>query len=336
MAMQLIKRGKRVMVFDEPTKNISTIVAAGLFNPVTGRKMTKTWKADVIFPFLIKFYREAERITGQEFLHELPIYRPFLSIEEQNEWMANSADPEYAQFVDNVFIESQYAESVHDSFGGILLKNCGYLDTKVFVSAVKNYLLRQESYIEQSFDFDPDIFPNSGEYFYGNVKARQIIFCNGVEAHTKGPFSWLPFKPLKGEILRVRVKEMPDCIFNRGVYLVPEAEHNTMKAGATYETKNIQAGVTEQGKDELLASLQRLIKFEFEIIDQAWGIRPSTASRRPFLGKHPYLEGVWIFNGLGTKGVSLAPYFSEMLVENMLGRSELYLELNIERYYSLY
>jgi len=334
LALQLIKRSKRVMVFDLPAQNKSSVIAAGLYNPVTGRKLSKTWLADKLFPYLIKFYREAETITKTKFLYEKAIYRPFVSVEEQNEWMSNSADSEYAQFIQQVFLKPHYLEQAHDPYGGLLLSQSGYLDTKNFITAVKEYLIQHESYAVRDVHFQENMFQDE-HVIIADIRATSIVFCGGVEAKATGPFSWLPIRPLKGETLSIEVEQIPDCIFNRGVYLVPE-KGNMMKAGATYETKDLQAGVTTKAREELMQSLNKLIKFDFNVIGQEWGIRPTSPDRRPICGQHPAHQNCWIFNGLGTKGVSLAPYFSENLAENMLGLSKLYKDIDIKRYYSLY
>src|SRR6478736_7266149 len=87
LALQLINRGKSVFVFDEPEKNRASLIAAGLFNPVTGKLMAKTWKADRLFSYLHSFYSEAEKLLNCRFYYPFPLYRPFISVEEQNEWM---------------------------------------------------------------------------------------------------------------------------------------------------------------------------------------------------------------------------------------------------------
>ncbi|HNP08097.1 MAG TPA: FAD-binding protein, partial [Cyclobacteriaceae bacterium] len=67
LALQLLKRGKRILVFDTPSKNRASLIAAGLFNPITGKRIVKTWKADEIFSYLFKFYREAEKELQAKF-----------------------------------------------------------------------------------------------------------------------------------------------------------------------------------------------------------------------------------------------------------------------------
>ena len=79
LARQLLEMGKRVMVIDEPSLSNSSKVAGGLYNPITGRKMVKTWNGDVLFEYLDGFYREWENDLDESFFYSIPIYSPFFS-----------------------------------------------------------------------------------------------------------------------------------------------------------------------------------------------------------------------------------------------------------------
>jgi glycine/D-amino acid oxidase-like deaminating enzyme len=71
-------------------------------------------------------------------------------------------------------------------------------------------------------------------------------------------------------------------------------------------------------------------------VDQIAGIRPATKDRRPFIGIHPQYKTLAIFNGLGTKGVSIAPYYSGQFADCLISQKELDQDVNINRYISLY
>ena len=116
----LLKNGKTVHVFDDNKKHSSSRVAAGLYNPITGRKMVKTWNAERLFPLIEPFYRDIELTLRRRFLHPVKIYRPFLSIAEQNEWQAKSADPSFAPYIETIYLNSRF-NGVNDPFGGISL-----------------------------------------------------------------------------------------------------------------------------------------------------------------------------------------------------------------------
>ena len=125
----ILKAGKTAVVIDESSLSNSSKVAAGLYNPITGRKMVKTWNCDRLFDYLIPFYKDLEERLGKNFLIEKPIYRPFASTEELNEWMGKSAEEIYAPYINEVKAGSAYGEHANDQYGGILLNKSGYLNT---------------------------------------------------------------------------------------------------------------------------------------------------------------------------------------------------------------
>lgn len=334
LAWELMGRGKTVLVYDQPDMNRSSSIAAGLFNPITGRVMTKTWKAEEIFPFLQKFYGQAEQALHQKFLYKLPIYRPFLSVEERNQWQAKSETPELKQFILAFRDAGAFANQAHDPFGGIEIAHSGYLDVNVWMSTVRSYLLSANSYRQEAFQMEDLVV--DGLVRYKDLTAKSIIFCNGLQALHTHWFGWLPLRKLKGEVIDVTLDTAPERIYNHGAYLVPFGSENLWRVGATYEHAPFVESVTPQSREALDTKLRALIRLPYDIVHQDWGIRPTTPDRRPMLGAHPENKNVIIFNGLGTKGVSLAPYFASRLADWLEGQGDLPAEVNINRFKALY
>ncbi|MFZ1809498.1 MAG: FAD-dependent oxidoreductase [Cyclobacteriaceae bacterium] len=334
MALQLLRRGKRLMVYDVPSQNRASSVAAGLFNPITGKRIVKTWKADEMFSYLHKFYREAEKELHTNFFYDRPLYTPFRSVEEQNEWMSKSADDSFTNYIAQVTTQSTFGDEVNDSIGGILLSQCGYLNTNIFLNGVRNLLQHHESYTEELWLEDKMSMSDSG-VTYGTLSAEKVIYCTGIHALQSRYFDMLPLKMLKGEVVTIKTLSALNRIYNRGVYVVESGEME-YKVGATYDLKNLKAGITYDGRIELEQKLADLLSIPFEVTHQDWGIRPSTIDRRPIIGAHPVEKNVIIFSGLGTKGVSLAPYFSGQLADYLMGSGNLDKEANITRVKSLY
>ena len=75
---------------------------------------------------------------------------------------------------------------------------------------------------------------------------------------------------------------------------------------------------------------------KYKIIEKKAGIRPATKDRRPFVGFHPSNKKIGIINGLGSKGISLAPYCTKILIDNIFNNKNINKEINIKRYISLY
>ncbi len=335
LALHLLKEGKRLRVYDLPNQNHCSTVAAGLFNPITGKIMTKTWLADQLYPYLTTFYSHWEKELNTRFFFPQKLYRPFLSIQEQNEWMAKSADPSLSDYIEEIFTQSRFVQS-HDSFGGILLQRCGFVDVNKYLKSVRELLQSVHSF-EETF-FDSHALKVSGDHIqYGAVSAKAIIYCDGIASLKNSFFNWLPIRPLKGETLSVRFQQRPEAIFNRGVYIVPlSREGFDYKIGATYQASNPTEMITDAGKEELIEKLEALCTLPFTVINQEWGIRPTTSDRKPILGDHFEYKNVIIFNGLGTKGVSLAPYFANQLSQWLMGKGEIQKEVNIGRFKALY
>lgn len=332
VALQLKRRGKSVMVYDQPLRNRASRIAAGLFNPITGKAtMAKTWLADELFPALTRFYSNAEQMLSAKFYHEMPLYRPFVSIEEQNEWMARSVDPAFKAYIDSVFAEPRYESEVINPLGGVLLKQCGYVDTVAFLKAVKNYLCAQTCYEEQHFE-EHNLMLDNGAVFYSDIQASAVVFCTGLEHRQSRWVTHIPLKPLKGETLTVLFDRDLDRIYNRGVYLVPQGAQ-TYKVGATYNPHDVSTSTSAQAKEELIAKASELVRQPFTIVGQDWGMRPTMPDRRPVAGTIPGHPEIAILNGLGTKGVSLAPLFSHQLVQHLIGDGLIDKSVSVARFY---
>ncbi|MBW3466303.1 NAD(P)/FAD-dependent oxidoreductase [Arthrospiribacter ruber] len=330
LSFRLLEAGKSVLVLDTPAQNKSSRIAAGLYNPVTGKKMVKTWMADLLFPEIEFFYEKLEKLLKTKLLHKRNIYRPFLSIEEQNEWMGHSGDPGMGAYIEKILTSPLY-EDVYNPYGGVLLKNSGFLDINALLDAYSHYLLSQNALRQERFLEENLIIEQNG-VSYGDVLAKGVVYCNGLGAMESRFFESMPFAPVKGEILDLEQDFSPESIINRGVFRI-SLENGLKRVGSTYSWHDLDIGPTERGKNELMEKLDKLIpEKSVEIIHHKSGIRPATKDRRPLLGKHPEHHSVYLFNGLGAKGVSLAPYFSKMMIDLLLNGNEPQKEVNINRY----
>lgn len=331
-ALQFLKNGRRILVIDNAEGNHSSRVAAGLFNPVTGRNFVKTWLADRLFPYLHRFYAEAERLTLENFFSPMPVYRPFLSVHEQNEWMGRSAERGMEAYVAAVETSTRFTDGVNDPHGGLLLRQAGYLDTSRYLDAVRRYIAAKGHLENGHFD-QARLAIAGGGVHYGEYRAKGIIFCQGVGALLNKWFKNLPIRPLKGETITIKSRWETDVILNRGVYIVPGSVPGEYKVGSTFKVNDNSPGISEEARRDMEMRLRGLISVPYEVIGQNWGVRPSTPDRRPVLGCHAEFEQLIIFNGLGTKGVSLAPYFSDTLYRWLEDHDSLEKEVDVSRYY---
>ncbi|HBH25269.1 MAG TPA: hypothetical protein DDY13_17860 [Cytophagales bacterium] len=334
LAHKLISKGKNVVVIDENKEMTSSKVAAGLYNPVTGRRAVLTWMAETLFDHLRSFYSEMEQKLNTKLLYDIPMYRPFRQIEDQNEWCSKLENASIKRFVKSVFTDSIYSSHVNDPHGGLLLRETGYLDIPEFIDSSKKYFTELGVLHHQFFN-EESIHPGSETVQYEGWKAKAIVYCNGVSIQQSKYFSWLPMRPVKGDILYIKPNIAFEKIYNRGCFILPH--HNGYyKAGSTYYQGDLHAETSEKGKNEIMSKIDSLLNMGYVVVDQVAGVRPATKDRKPILGRHPEYATLFVLNGLGTKGVTLAPYFAGHLSENLLYNYKLMPEIDIQRFYSLY
>ena len=320
LAYELIKRHKKVLVLDECSQNTSSRKAAGIYNPITGRKMVKTWMADELFATIEPYYQHLEQVLGSMFLHKMNIYRPFASMEEQNDWQGRLTSREYDAFIREMLTESQEIPFIKDDFGGLRLQTAGYLNLPVFIDSFRKYFQSLGIFINEVFNYEQLIAETEG-ITYKDLKSRSIIFCDGVAVRNNPYFQDLRFRIVKGELLNLKSAVNLKQIVNRGVFMIPKGDK--MQIGSTYNHQDLTWEPTTDGREDLLHRLSKIYSGEKTIESQTAGLRPATFDRRPYLGWSRKNDLVGIFNGLGAKGVSLAPYWSQKMAEFVLGMGKL-------------
>ncbi|MEL6539323.1 MAG: FAD-binding oxidoreductase [Bacteroidota bacterium] len=316
LALQLLQKGQRVLVINNSARNQASSVAAGMYNPITGKALIKTWLADALFPYLKCFYRTMEQTLGTSFLHAIPIFRPFLSAEERKTWLSRATQAAYAPFIQAIADASYHQEHMRYHHGGLVLQQAGYLDVPHFLSATCAYLRAREVYLEEDFTHKAVHLTNSSVK-YGEIIARRLIFCEGPQAQQNPFFDQLSLSPVKGEWLSVALDQSLEVIYNRGVFVLPRPNARAI-VGATYHRKELTLNPTERARQDLEDKLKGTFRLSYRILNQQAGIRPATRDHRPLIGMHNQYPQVGIFNGLGTKGISLAPYFANAFVQHLL------------------
>jgi glycine/D-amino acid oxidase-like deaminating enzyme len=335
IALQLVQKGRSVLLVDDPGLSSSSRVAAGLYNPVVFKRLNKSWLADDIIPFLERFYAEQQTILGRQFWTRRSIIKIFAEEQEIALWR-KKAIGEMSEYLEPE-LKSMPEEIFNNELGIGVMRNGGSVDTVAFMDAVRNYLMTNALLLEERFHHD-QLNLSDGGVEYKGMAAKQIIFCEGYRAMHNPLFTWLPFKLTKGEVLTVEIDSkysIPfDSVINKRVFILPLGD-NRYRVGATYNWVDIDEEPTIAGREEISEKLRNILKIPFMIVTHEAGIRPTVDDRRPFLGKHPDHPNVAIFNGMGSKTVMLGPWFAAQLIEHLEEGTPLHPESDIRRYYRL-
>lgn len=324
----LLKQHKSILVIDKFNPNSASNIAAGVVNPITGRYMVKTWMIDDILPFAKKIYNELEQELNASFFYEQDIYKVFSSEEVADIWNKKKTKREYQDYLgDIVNIEDDVIKA---PFGAGVIKQCCWLDVPKFIKYFRNFLKENNNIVEEEFNNTQLNVTNIIKY--KNIIADKIIFCEGYSAYKNPFFKFVPFSLAKGEHFIIHSKQLKtDKIINKNIFIIPKG-NNLYNVGATFIWNDVLECVTEEGRAEIQEKLGKIISAEYSIMEEKAGIRPTIKDRRPVLGSHPMYKNVYIFNGMGTKGVSIAPYFASYLTDHLSTNFDIFNEISVKRF----
>lgn len=331
ISFMLERAGKDCLVIDAGIEQAASSVAAGIINPVTGRRYVKSWRIDTLLPFARRTYQELEALLGTSFASDYRIIRSIGSVKEENDWLARSADPSYEKYILDEADTSVFRDKIEPAFAYGELDRGMRVDIAGLIRHYRSYLTDTGKLLPASFDHSMLQTGDSG-VTYGEIQARGVIFCEGYRAKYNPLFNYLPFHGDKGEVLIVRIPGANfDKLLKQNIFIVP-LEADLYWVGTTYFRSYETLEPTPEGKTWLLTKLSEILRLPFEVVDHRAAVRPTVKDRRPFLGAHPDISGLWLFNGLGTKGTSLGPYWADHLTKHILEGQELDPEVNINRF----
>jgi len=333
LAFRLIDAGKKVLVIDEGLDMTTSKVSSGIMNPITGRRYVKSWLFDELLPEAIKFYSFMGSKLNETFIQPKTMLRGLNNILEENLWYSQSAKPDYKKYFGNGIHNGPYLDHFKNDvvFGSV--KNSYYVNMPLLMDKSRAYLLSQNSLVTHKLK--PSELSLGKRISFRNYSSESIVFAEGWKVIQNPLFESLPFDPLKGEILIIEIENysIPEIVKNNK-FILPIAD-NKYWVGSTNELKCKDDLPNLRKKEELITFLDETLNRSYRILDHWTGIRPATKYRRPFIGVHPNHTNVFLFNGLGTKGVSLAPFFSRKLMNQILKGEAMDESVDISRFYNL-
>lgn len=328
-AEELLAAGKTFLVFENNSQQ-SSLVAGGVYNPVVLKRFTPVWNAKEQLSLALPFYEKLEKKLGITVDEKFVTKKVFKSIEDQNNWFAALDKPKLKEFLDPVLDTENYNGIIADfQLGNI--RQTGRIDTKKLIESYRTYLERQQIIRFEKFEHDKIEFNNSS-VTYNNIKASKIVFCEGYGVKQNPFFKDLPLNEVKGETITIHAPELDiNFLLKSTLFVLPLGNHY-YKVGATFNWKDKTSLPTEEGREELITKLKKILLVSFEIVHQTGGVRPTVRDRRPLVGVHNIYFQLSVLNGLGTRGVMIAPTVAKNLFSHLEYKTTLDPEIDMNRF----
>ena len=316
LSYYLLQKGKSLIVIDESNTYSASKVASGVINPVTGRRIVNTWMIDELLPFAQNAYDQIGRDLNIEVIKETGVL-DFHATPQMKDAFAERIKED-----DTYLSETQdemWNEYFRFNYGIGQIKPCLLIDIQLLLNKWRLHLLKKAILREELFDFSQFTVDAHNSFVqYKDIKARKIIFCDGVAGFDNIYFNKLPYMRTKGEALIAEIEGLPRTnIFKQGISIVSWKE-DLFWIGSSYEWNYKDVHPTDMFRRKTEQQLSYWLKLPFKIIDHLASERPANVERRPFVGLHPLYKCIGILNGMGTKGCSLAPFFANELVQYLL------------------
>ncbi|MBN9120317.1 MAG: FAD-binding oxidoreductase [Planctomycetes bacterium] len=302
LAWALLRRGRRVRVIDRGRSDSASRVAAGLITPVTGKRLARSWWWDELYPSAVAFYRAIEAETGAPFFHRRPALRLFATEEERDEYNRRESG-----VLRGLVRAADVGAGFAAPFGGFEMSDAARLDVPRYLDTSREYFRARGVFVAG------DVSPHDPP------PAEVVVFCRGFTTDSDPYFGRVRFNAAKGEMLTVRVPGLCETrVVHRGVWLAPLGD-DRFRVGATYTWEPLDSRPTVAGRAEIEAKLRAFLKLPFEVLDHRAAVRPVIDAGFPALGRHPTHPRLAYFNGLGSKGSLLSPFFANQLAAHLCG-----------------
>lgn len=296
--------------------------------------MTKSWNIDTLLPEAARIYGEIENTFNIQVYHRMPVRRYCQNAEDVKRCGRRSRNPRYANVLSKYHEAGAGPSAIVDTHGSFEILQAGYVDLPLLIQTLHLHFIQHGRLIDQTFDHS-QLQANGSGWRYAETTYSRVVFCEGTGIHANPWFNSLPLTPAKGEtlILRSETLDLPPSIYHSTKWLLPY-QPQRFRIGATYDDTDLDPTPTHAGKAELLQAAERILNDNHHFVVEAHmaGLRPSTQDARPFAGEHITAKGLFVLNGLGSKGASVGPELSRQLFEHLVDKQALDPEVDILRF----
>jgi len=311
LAWECERAGIAFVVADRGHATAATSVAAGIVNPITGRRLVKSWRIDDLLPLARAVYRDLEQALGVPLWRDLRVRRGLADDRERTVLARKLATGELAPFV------------VEPDESGFWIRGAARVDLAALLAATRaRWRAAGRLRVEET-----DFRAAAGRH-------ELVIDCTGA-AGVAGPgrFPFVPWEVSKGEVLELAVEGLePGVGLNRRQWVVPLGEGRAW-TGATHEPGVHDTRPSAEGRARLERGARELLgERAFAVTNQRAGVRLNLPDKRPVAGRHPDDARLGFCGGLGAKGALWAPLLARQWVAHLTSGAPFDAEIALRRF----
>lgn len=247
-------------------------------------------------------------------------------------------------------ISLEFCETAQQN--GLYIKNAMWVNAKEFC---ESYINNCGKNIKQIFNKSAISITKQGDFWQIKGESGEILSQSKVIAITCAndakKFSdteWLPLQKIRGQLTYLPADLTPkitSAIFYKNGYITPDSNGFNC-VGATFNHSSFDNDLSKKDHVENLKNLEKFIdlaEVNTKNLDGRVAFRASTPDRRPIAGSAPnltefkhdykdllhgkqktypngkYLKGLYMSVGHGSKGLTSAPFISELLAKMING-----------------
>jgi glycine oxidase len=327
LAIELLKSGAKVCLIDinKPGAGASG-APAGLMNPATSQKARMPNDAIEC----IKAFDELLDFVLDDNKSEVVISQKVLRPAVDNQLENNFADSvNSGQWPSNwiEWLDSNQISKIVDiqSFGGILLHIAKGINFRTWIQALDSKIRQMKGTRIYGSSYTLSSISNGYQITTKNrvFSSKVIIDCTGSDLTYKSNYKMALVKGQTRVVNRPESLNLPLAISSYGYVL---SDQFRVVIGSTYEHKYDTLLSTEKHDNHILKKAHIIEGFHpgKEQISERWsGIRVSTPDRIPAIGPSESDPNLFLYFGLGSKGLFYSAYLSKVLANHLIHGSQI-------------
>src|SRR5690349_13348906 len=152
LSYYLLNAGKTVLVIDAPQRYSASKVASGVINPVTGRRIVKTWLIDELLPFTWNAYKEIGDLLNISLISQCNVLDFHATPQMQEAFVSRLyEDASLLRVPDN---QPHWQQYFRFNYGIGEVDPCWLVDLQSLLPHWRQYLQKHHALLEDIFEWE--------------------------------------------------------------------------------------------------------------------------------------------------------------------------------------